>query len=253
LVCIRIQPVFEQINQYTMNMIRNATLGGLLGLTLLGASCSTTNDVTPDSALLFSDFRTSRDGWAAEYTDYSEQLDTTNFEFRSAHVRLPAPLDTTKRSLMVATHNRSDDLFTYIKRKVTGLQPNTTYRLVFEVELASQYATNSVGIGGSPGSSVYLKAGASAIEPRRVKEGDYFTLNIDKGNQASGGKDALVLGHIGAGNDVNRYRLIQRNNISQPLPARTNERGELWVFIGTDSGFEGLTTLYYNRSRISAL
>ncbi|WP_381523487.1 hypothetical protein [Spirosoma soli] len=139
-----------------------------------------------------------------------------------------------------------------MKKKLTGLQPNTDYKLVFDVELPSAYADNSVGIGGSPGSSVFLKAGASAVEPKKQLKDDFYEINIDKGSQSEGGRDAVLLGNIGAGEDVTDYKLITRSNTDDPLTARTNDKGELWLIVGTDSGYEGLTTLYYSSVKVTA-
>ncbi|GAB3266811.1 hypothetical protein GCM10027347_35070 [Larkinella harenae] len=217
----------------------------------VGASCQD-SAVGPDGpvTIVNSDFQAGADGWVAEITDYSpDQQDI--IEFQSGIKGLPAPLDSSQKSFMISSHNRSDDLFMFLKKKVTGLRPNQSYKIVFDIELASQYATNSVGIGGSPGSSVYLKAGASAVEPKKVKEGDDYRLNIDKGNQAEGSAAVPVLGNIGVGDDATQYKLIQRTN-QQPITMKTNDAGELWLLVGTDSGFEGLTTLYYNKIKVSA-
>ena len=206
----------------------------------------------PRTGVLYqSDFSNGLDGWTANFVDYSTLQQ--DMQLRSEWTSLPAPLNTSRRSVLVSGINRSDDLFMYLTRKLTGLQPNTDYRLVFDIELASTYATNSAGIGGSPGSSVFLKAGAVSSEPQRQLTDTFYSLNIDKGNQAQGGRDALVLGTIGAGNDVNVYTLINRSNASTPQTVRTNAQGELWFVVGTDSGFEGTTTLYYSSVKVTAL
>ena len=114
------------------------------------------------------------------------------------------------------------------------------------VELASKYPEESVGIGGSPGASVYLKAGGSAIEPMPVEEGDDIRMNIDKGNQSQGGQDMVVLGNIGIPGNEFEYQLIQRDNRQNPVHIKTDSNGSMWLVVGTDSGFEGTTTLYYN-------
>ncbi len=87
----------------------------------------------------------------------------------------------------------------------------------------------------------------------KILTNGFYGINIDKGNQSTGGKDALVLGNIGAGNDVNEYTLITRSNAENPLTAQTNAQGDLWLIVGTDSGYEGLTQLYYNRISVTAL
>jgi hypothetical protein len=103
-----------------------------------------------------------------------------------------------------------------------------------------------VGIGGSPGASVFLKAGGSTVEPYSIIENGEVIMNIDKGNQSEGGSNMKILGTIGIpGNDFT-YQLIKRDNLQSPLSVTSDSNGDLWVIIGTDSGFEGTTTLYYN-------
>ncbi|GAB4019993.1 hypothetical protein GCM10028808_59650 [Spirosoma migulaei] len=220
-----------------------------ISFSLIVSSCK--EDMTPvQSNILYqSNFQQNQDGWTADIADYSTQQQDIRFE--SGWAGLPSPLDTTRKSIRVSSMNRSDDLFMFLKKKLTGLQPNTDYRLVFDIELASAYATNSIGVGGSPGGSVYLKAGATATEPAKVLDDDFYTINLDKGNQSTGGKDAALLGNIGAGEDVTDYKLITRTNAENPLTVRSNAAGELWLVVGTDSGYEGLTTLYYSNIKVT--
>ncbi|CAN5555374.1 hypothetical protein BH09BAC4_BH09BAC4_09900 [soil metagenome] len=197
-----------------------------------------------------SSFQRDSDGSVAGITDYGTAQDSL-MAFKATYSGLPAPLDTTRKSLMLESMNRSDDAFMFIKKKVTGLQPNKDYSLLFEIELASKYGTNSVGIGGSPGGSVYLKAGASAVEPVKELKDGFYSLNVDKGAQNNDGTAAILLGNIGAGDDVTDYKLITRANTDKPFTAKTNAQGELWLLVGTDSGFEGLTTLYYSSIKVT--
>lgn len=68
-----------------------------------------------------------------------------------------------------------------MKQKIAGLDPNLTYKVFYEIDLASDYANNSVGIGGSPATPVYLKAGACPDKPTKYLENDYFLVMIDEG------------------------------------------------------------------------
>lgn len=218
---------------------------------LIASSCQKDlNPVISPNIIYQSNFKQNQDGWQADIADYSTQQQDIQFE--SGWSALPSPLDSTRKSIRVSSMNRSDDLFMFLKKKISGLQVNAEYKLVFDIELASAYATNSIGIGGSPGGSVYLKAGATATEPTKVLENGFYSINLDKGNQATGGKDATLIGNIGAGDDVTSYKLITRSNADAPLTVRTNSQGELWLVVGTDSGYEGLTTLYYSTIKVTA-
>lgn len=220
---------------------------------LFTLSACNTEDISSEPGLPYqSNFQRNQDGWVAGIADFSTAQEEI-MQFKSGWKGLPAPLDTTRKSLMLESMNRSDDAFMFLTKKLAGLQPNKEYSLVFYIELASKYPTNSIGIGGSPGGSVYLKAGASSVEPVVEKKDNFYTLNIDKGAQNDEGKNALLLGNIGIGDDeaTEEYKLITRSNADKPFTARSNDNGELWLLVGTDSGFEGLTTLYYSQIKVT--
>jgi len=113
---------------------------------------------------------------------------------------LPSPLDQTRSGLLIAGTNHSDDLFMFWKRRVSGLQPARAYAVEFSVVFATNVPKGVGGIGGSPDSSVFLKVGAASVEPISMPVEAAgrleYRLNIDKGNQAQGGKDAVVIGTV---------------------------------------------------------
>ncbi|WP_044129380.1 hypothetical protein [Rudanella lutea] len=224
-------------------------------LALVSVACQDNQSLTPKpttGVLLDETFANGQNGWEGEYTDYGVAQDSL-IEFKFEYVKLPSPLDSTRKSLHVYGRNRSDDLFMFVRKKLTGLAPNTDYTLLFDVELASMYPENSVGIGGSPATSVFLKAGASALKPEKVKKDDFYNLSVDKGSQSDEGKNAVIIGNVANGKQEEGYALIQRSNKDKPLTVKTNEAGELWIFVGTDSGFEGDQSLYYSRVKVTAV
>lgn len=200
------------------------------------------------------DFSHSQNNWTADFTDYPSGTDDSAFyELRFAYTDRPENLGTHKKSMMLSGCNHSDDLFMFLKRKMTNLTPNTDYAIVFEVELASNAPKGAVGIGGAPGEGVYLKAGASSTEPKKVIEGNQYTLNINKGNQSTPGENTVVLGDIAVDYETKEYTLITRTNASvnsSPFVAKSNSKGELWLMVGTDSGFEGNTAVYYTKINV---
>jgi len=223
----------------------------LIGLTgLFGC------DLPSDSSgiLVFSygfDFSESQNNWVVDFTDFPAGTDSSSYELKFAYTDLPPNLATNTKSMMLSGNNHSDDLFMFMKRKVTDLSPNTDYTLVFEVELASNAPKGAVGIGGAPGEGVFLKAGAAGTEPKKVIEDNQYALNVDKGNQNAPGEIAIVLGDIAVSYDTQDYALINRNNTANtPFIARSNSKGEIWLIVGTDSGFEGTTTVYYTQVNV---
>lgn len=173
------------------------------------------------------------------------------YELISSFSSLPDPLDSTEGAFLISDNNHSDDLFIYVKRKLSDLAPSSPYKIDFNIQIASAYPENTVGIEGSPGASVYVKAGATHIDPLAILPPDqqFLIMNIDKGNQSQRGKDMDVLGTVGISGDEFIYQLITREN-EEVFEAETNQQGELWVIVGFDSGFEGISSLYFDKIEV---
>jgi hypothetical protein len=215
----------------------------LLGMVVL-ASCDFSTEGYYSTFSLSYDFKDSDWGWVGDFADYPEG-DSIAYELEFKHTVLPEKLDANKKALKISGNNGSDDLFMFVKKKLSGLRPNTSYVILFNVRLASS-APTGVGVGGSPGESVFLKVGATVSEPKKILLDGMYQMNIDKGNQAEEGENMINVGHIGVAASTTDFTIITRNNnSSKPFFVRTNPTGELWLIIGTDSGYEGKTTLYY--------
>lgn len=220
----------------------------MMGLLVLFSACKSEDvDIAPIAAVTSNfTFESDLEGWQAGFADYPE-ASRELYGLQAAHELVPANLSPRTYSVRISGTNRSDDLFMFVKKQVSGLQPNQTYQLTFDLTLASQYPQGSVGAGGSPGGSVALKAGASPVEPNPVLNGQgFWSMNIDKGTQSIAGRDMQVLGTIGIEGDAFVYQRIARTNRATPMRVTADATGKLWLIVGTDSGFEGITTLYYD-------
>jgi len=160
---------------------------------------------------------------------------------------LPTPFPPGRKAQYVSGFNPSDDLFMYMKRKITGLAPSSTYQVFITVEFASIYPTNAIGVGGAPGEGVTMKAGVTLIEPDTIIQtgSPNVVMNIDKGNQSIPGVDMDTIGHVGVEDTTTVYTLKTNDNLTHPFMFATNASGEAWIIVGTDSGFESTTSLYY--------
>jgi hypothetical protein len=185
-------------------------------------------------------------GWIPGFADYPSD-NAAFYELVADYRPLPAPLDGSRRALYLSGFNASGDVFLFYKRQVTGLKPGATYIAAFEVEIATNIPTGCVGIGAPPGEGTYIKAGASAIEPMPVlaPDGRYLIMNIDKGNQASSGTNALTIGNAANslpcqsgpnGQVIQRWEL-KRLQSSQPVAVSADTAGSIWLLIGIDSGW----------------
>lgn len=232
------------------------TTAGLLVLTgaLLLSACDLLTDPA-EQEIVDTDFTATNGTWTTGFSDYSSDM-ADGMELTAGRRELPTNVDSSTvqadSALFLAGTNHSDDLFMYLKRPVEGLAENARYGVDYRIEIATAAPSDCVGIGGPPGEAVWVKGGAAPVEPtRRPSDGH---LNVDKGNQSTGGSNAVVLGNIAnslsecSGNGI-YTRKVLRSTDAEPLTVETSDRGTLWLFVGTESGFEGRTGLFYLRVR----
>jgi len=203
-----------------------------------------------DSFLNFDfDLRRWRDGWQAGFADYRADQESF-YELAWAYQDECTNLN---RGFFISGDNHSDDLFMFIKRPVCNLEPSTLYEVEAWVEFWSKAPTGCAGVGGDPGASVFVKFGAAEEEPSPVIENDGMVrMNVDIGHQAIGGANAVVIGNIAtsiADCHNEQYELKELETLA-PIITRSDPKGTLWIFVGTDSGFEGETSLIYTQVRV---
>jgi hypothetical protein len=243
------------------------SLVGTLGIAMLLTACATPATPRPVPAAHSSghakityDFRGGVQGWASGFSDYPEGGEQS-FGLESGSRDLPAGIQPRGTAYYISGNNHSDDLYMFLKRKLgsaEGVKPNTTYNLKFRIVIASNAASGCTGIGGAPGESATLKAGGSDIEPEPVLKDRMYGMNVDKGEQSSGGPAGAVAGDIANGvpcsaaGDGQRYISVAKEHTSE-FPVRSSSGGEIWLLVGTDSGFEGTTSLYYQEIDIELL
>ena len=197
------------------------------------------------------DFSTSNEGWSGDFADYPVGEEAF-FELGWGWDLLPAQL--CGQGVRITGNNHSDDLFMFIYRPVSGLLPSATYIINYKMVIATNAPTGCVGVGGAPGESVYVKVGASTVEPMALIDDGYYRMNIDKGNQSQGGQNAVVVGNLANGDtDCTNpsYRLKKYSNESDKLTVTSDKQGRFWLFVGTDSGFEATSTPYYSEIEVS--
>jgi hypothetical protein len=218
--------------------MKKALLSFFLGCSLLSVQVLAENTTKPDT-VAFADYPLGQEQF--------HELESTQ------DAQLPPEIKSKLPGLKISGMNHSDDLFMYTYKPLLGLKANTSYQVRFSLEFAANQPPDSIGVGGSPGSSVYVKIGAVSVKPERYIDKNYYRLALDKGNQGFGGKDLVLLGSVDVDNEDSIYQL--KTLPYQPNPemqeklehytVTTNEKGEVWLIVGTDSGFEGKTTLYY--------
>lgn len=221
---------------------------------MFSTGCKDDDDLNPVEPKEFNyNFNANSDGWVGDFADYPNEPNVEEFyEFEFSHSNLPSPLNNSDGALKQSGNNHSDDLFMFVKKKISGLEPNTSYAVEIEIKIATNAASGSVGVGGSPGESVFVKAGASTNEPMKVLDNsdNHYRMNIDKGNQATDGVNMKLIGDFSNGTDLNDYTL-KTLETTNAINVMSDENGNLWIIVGTDSGFEATTTIYYNQIKVN--
>lgn len=195
------------------------------------------------------DFSASHERWLGDFSDYPVGSEAF-YELKWGWENLPAEIanedQILTKGIFLSGNNHSDDLFMFIKRSIEKLEPDTEYNLHFDVTIENNIPSNEIGIGGSPGENVYFKVGASTNEPKKEETDGHYLLNVDKGDQSQNGKNSLVVGTLDNPLVNPSEPQFEPKKFANeiPLKIRTNHEGQLWIFVGTDSGFEG-STIYY--------
>lgn len=206
--------------------------------------------VAADPSREFS-FSDGEQGWSADFTDYPVGQEAF-FELAWGWENLPFEIQgftsyPLTKGLFLSGNNHSDDLFMFAKRQIDGFEPNTLYSLSFSVMIESNVPSGvSMGIGGSPGKSVFFKVGASTEEPKKIALNNYYHLSVDKGNQSNSGANAIVIGDLEnpSNEPFDPHYFPKQLETEIPLLVQSDPEGRIWIFLGTDSGFEGITKFY---------
>lgn len=226
-----------------------AACGAVLALAVTGGCLSIPTEGQND---LFVDYRftTEEPEWLMDFVDFPASQEA-EVAFVGEYRPLPAGLAINGLAGYLSGNNISDDLFMFWKRPLTGLLPNGLYDVTISIDFVTNYGQDCQ-VGNA--ASVWIKAGLVPGEPSRVLDSDnYYRLNVDKGQQANGSDNVLVLGDIRNGQPgcsgsvpfaVNRY-----TSARHALRVRASEDGDFWVLFGTESGFEAPHEIYFTRVR----
>ncbi|MGI9168111.1 MAG: hypothetical protein ACR2G5_17310 [Pyrinomonadaceae bacterium] len=207
------------------------------------------------------DFRSGALGWQAGFARYPPATDIDDFYKLRAEMRsLPNELGVSGTGFYFQGNNLSDALVMFMKRRLDaadGVVAGQAYQVNFTLVFASIAQSACFGIGGSPGDSVFLEAGASPAEPVALLDTrrpfNHLQMNVDIGGGDGPNKDGIaasIAGTIANGvpcdSAPKEFISIRRNHQHTTL-VNANSKGEVWLLVGTGSGYEGLTALYYQR------
>lgn len=216
---------------------------GMSALTGCAGEKNTANEV-------WFDFSENNGGFSPIFSDYPNEPDVEKFyEFRSSYEEVPVA--EAGNGLFLSGNNHSDDLFMGYFKELNGLAPETEYLFTIRFKLATNVESDMIGIGGAPGESVFVKCGVASEEPENSLDSlNHFRLNIDKGSQGTSGSDMIVVGNLSK-EEINCPGEYEFNEFETKVIAWTDKEGAAYLVIGTDSGFEGVTSYYLDDISVS--
>ena len=190
------------------------------------------------------DFETDDSGFIPIFADYPNIEGVEDFyEFRHEYGKIP--IDGAGKGIFISGSNHSDDLFMGYVKVLEGFSPGRAYQFDVTFKLATDVDGGLMGVGGAPGESVTVKCGITPTEPLSVSNapGECYRMNIDKGVQSNDGKDMVIVGDM-TKTENNRPGEYEFKEFQVELETVANIRGEIYLIIGTDSGFEATTSYY---------
>jgi hypothetical protein len=230
-----------------MRILKNLLiLTFLISLIMVSNACGQESPQVVETTFAFD---TDQEGWIGGFADLPLDYQQQGYDVSFGYAEIPVP-EAVSNGLFITGNNHSDDLFMYIKRQLgseDGLRPDTRYDAILTFKMATEVPPGMMGIGGSPGESVYIKAGVVGKEPKAVEQSGDYVMNIDKGDQSQDGRDMKVVGDAAKGEGVGQNDdTFQYKTFALSIEVTTLSEAKVWIIIGADSGFEGISRLYFD-------
>jgi len=217
----------------------------VLLLSLSACNSEERNNVDPVRTMI-SEFQTGVEGWTGDYALYN-RADTTKVAFAMERDSLPSDIDSLRWGLRLEGTNVGDSIFLFLKKEIAGLNPEKTYNVSFDINLASNFPD----LPGATGKNISLKAGASATEPVKKLLSGYYNVSIKKGLWNQDGAEMSIIGDVVNNSARAVYQLVNRNSSSKNISVKPGSDGKIWVCIGEDTRFKGRTVLYYDMIKVT--
>jgi len=127
----------------------------------------------------------------------------------------------------------------YLKKKITGLKANTDYEVQLPIDRSKCSNHND-------GNRRFRQAKASTSKQAHLPTCRWFQTTT-QGHQSSEDSEMFSIGNVSNFEVVgSEYRIKTLENRGRTVTVSSDEFGQLWLIVGTDSGFEGLRTFYYS-------
>lgn len=165
---------------------------------------------------------------------------------------LPVPYEY-RQGIKFSWNNYNQDIKGFIKKKVTGLKANSEFEVDFSVNILTYMSEECLGVGGSPGRDVTIKAGVLPAEPIKMidESGLFPTYRLNISDDLFGGEDTVYLGNIGLPilcdeTFWQQEKVWEIKSVinEDDVIIESNTRGDAWLYLSLDSGVGSVSEVY---------
>lgn len=198
------------------------------------------------------DFADGAQGWTGHFSDYPEGYEDS-LELEFIYDDFPLESNLTGKTIRISGKNPHRDLFYFIKRKVDGLKPETSYLLEYDIHFLLSIMDGKSDFTGD----VYVKAGGLGLEPElELSEANAGLdqksqeLNMDIGSKPSiSGQDVISIGRVEMPQQE-ESKLFNATSFGQQFIISANDKGEIWLIIGFDSSVSAHLAFYFSHINV---
>jgi hypothetical protein len=168
-------------------------------------------------------FEIDKQGWTSHFTGFPMGCEE-DYELLIKWSKLAPPLNE-RGGISFVGKNYSDELFLYIQKEITGLLPNTNYRVMFNMNWLHRLEPLA--------SPITIKVGAMNQEPIFSEKNFLVKASFKRGETGGDGRDFMVAGKL----VPNEFGLpFQQNlqNFDKAFLVNTDDSGRLFLMIGVE-------------------
>ena len=195
-----------------------------------------------DDLIIEYNFESGLQSWEGDFTDYPLALASDSLQFQYELAKLPDYLNQKQNALKFSFDNPNADVFAFATRAYDGLPANRLYLVSFQAEIATKYA-------GDAGNAIFMKAGATSYKPVKTLYGNFYGINLMKGNHGQTGPQTALLGKAIAPLNTGNFQMISLKT-ETPVIMSSDNTGKMWLTVGFDSAFPARTELYISKIRV---
>ncbi len=220
-------------------------------------SCNVDEDRPEPSLYTVNTFENDAEGWEALFADYPQGLEDSlklSFDYGSF---FPSELIGDVKAIIQTGYAANSDLFMFIKKQISGLEPEKQYAVVFNIELYAQLNQEYEGDIEQENKGSFLKSGVFTDEPGVIladgtgETPDTLVPDFQIGEANEAGLDMINVGKLeytipGATPVINFG-----SSVENPVNVMSDADGKVWLVLGVDTNIPVYMSIYYSNITVN--